>query len=189
MPSPSLRSADRPHHSPYIAQSPPVYEHPESHIGEEFDITQFPPWSRNWYPKEQRTPKARASVQEASPAFFDPTYPVANFSSPYASNALDPYSMTSDSSSQDVLPWSQNDRLGSAVISEETKEERMRMLEREFGTKDMAKDEDVEMIGSVDVKGKLVTHGPKKRGATRIVQGLLALGIAIATIYAALVRL
>ena len=77
-----------------------------------------------------------------------------------------------------------------------TKEERLRMLEREFGRKSKDNnygDEDgydnrKPTIGSVDQKGNLVTEGPKKRIALRFLEIILALAAAVPSIYAALVR-
>ena len=43
------------------------------------------------------------------------------------------------------------------------------------------------VVGSVDEKGQLVTQGPKKRSAMRILQGLFALGSGASAIYGATV--
>jgi hypothetical protein len=77
------------------------------------------------------------------------------------------------------------------------KEERMRMLEREFGAQSEPKsrsdaydglDENGKpLIGSVDHKGRLVTEGPKKRIALRMLQIILTLTAGVPSIYAALV--
>lgn len=73
------------------------------------------------------------------------------------------------------------------------KEERMRMLEREFGGKGTGKggygDDEAEerVVGSVDEKGNLITQGPKKRIATRWIQILFAFGAGIASIYGAVI--
>ena len=78
-------------------------------------------------------------------------------------------------------------------LDPQVKRERIRMLEREFAGagKDTGKglDDDENMIGSVDRRGKLITQGPKKRLATRWVLALLTLGAAISLVYIALVRL
>jgi hypothetical protein len=60
------------------------------------------------------------------------------------------------------------------------------MLEHEFrsGT-ETAKEE--EPLGSVNQSGRLITDGPKKRVANRVIQTVLALVTAISMIYAALV--
>lgn len=68
------------------------------------------------------------------------------------------------------------------------------MLQREFGAKfkkglGMGGEEDGErVVGSVDEKGQLVTQGPRKRSAVRVLQGLLALGSGASSIYGAVVR-
>lgn len=73
----------------------------------------------------------------------------------------------------------------------------MRLLEKEFGQNapsGKAQDNDFldengrPLVGTVDQRGNLVTQGPKKRLATRILQILFALTAAIPSIYAALVR-
>jgi hypothetical protein len=80
-------------------------------------------------------------------------------------------------------------------VNEEMKEERMRMLEREFGGSEKEKahrgrhiGEGEHVVGGVDEKGNLITVGPKKRGLVRVLQGLLALCTATTSIYAAIVR-
>ena len=75
----------------------------------------------------------------------------------------------------------------------EIKEERIRMLQREFGAKfknglGMGGEEGDRVVGSVDENGQLVTQGPKKRSAMRVLQGLLALGSGASAIYGAVVR-
>ncbi|THH13863.1 hypothetical protein EW146_g6401 [Bondarzewia mesenterica] len=190
VPSASSGSAEMLRNPPYIVQSPAsldhVYEHPQDYEGDEIDIAHFPAWSRNWYPKGQQSPETRTSAQEPSPAFFDPAY-TANAFSPSVNDKFNPYSVPSNSS-RDLLPWSQNDPPGYAPVDTETKEERMRMLEREFGAKgtDENEKQEVSMVGGVDAKGNLVTQGPKKRVTVRVLEGLLALGIATASIYSAL---
>jgi hypothetical protein len=71
------------------------------------------------------------------------------------------------------------------------------MLEREFGPNsrrgkgksqgDFVDEEGKPLVGMVDSKGNLVTQGPKKRTAVRILQILFALGAGIPAIYAAVV--
>jgi hypothetical protein len=75
------------------------------------------------------------------------------------------------------------------MVTESVKEERMKMLEREFGgegKRSKFKDEEEGIIGSVDQSGKLITAGPIKRTTMRWVQGILALGSAGSGLYAAL---
>lgn len=114
-----------------------------------------------------------------------------------------PTSSLGHDSSRDLLPWSNDDPLDhDSPIDSTLKEERIRMLEREFGPKSKGKgradphdtgdffDESGKpMVGTVDPKGNLVTQGPKKRLATRVFQILLALTASIPAIYAALVSL
>ncbi|KAK7054706.1 hypothetical protein VNI00_003169 [Paramarasmius palmivorus] len=109
------------------------------------------------------------------------------------------------------LPWSRNSpeppsyssNRGDGYIDPETKEERIRMLEREFGTPDDSRptnskgvyqDDSGELVdhsgnlivGSVDRYGNLVTAGPKKRTFLRFMQVVLAGTAGIPAIYAAL---
>lgn len=76
-------------------------------------------------------------------------------------------------------------------MTEEVKAERLRMLEREFGDAEHGKNREEEgpggMVGSVDEHGRLITAGPKKRVAVRVLQGLFACGTAASGIYGALV--
>lgn len=62
------------------------------------------------------------------------------------------------------------------------------MLEREFGGKGKAVNDEEHVIGSVDSKGKLITEGSKKRLAIRWLEVLLALLAGGSSIYAGLVR-
>jgi hypothetical protein len=68
------------------------------------------------------------------------------------------------------------------------KEERLRMLEHEFGKKGDPATSGGHVIGSVDEKGALITTGPKQRVTARWVQGILALATAVSSLYGALVR-
>jgi len=78
-------------------------------------------------------------------------------------------------------------------VSEEVKVERLRMLEREFGDAEDAKYGKYQkegpdgVVGCVDDHGRLITAGPKKRVAVRVLQGLFACGTAVSGIYGALV--
>jgi len=62
------------------------------------------------------------------------------------------------------------------------------MLEHEFRSNPDTPAKE-EPLGSVDEHGRLITDGPKKRMAIRVVETLFALGIASSLVYAALVRL
>ena len=75
-------------------------------------------------------------------------------------------------------------------MSEEVKVERLRMLEREFGDADNAnhgREWPDGMVGGVNEQGRLITAGPKKRVAVRVLQGLFACGTAVSGIYGAMV--
>jgi len=76
------------------------------------------------------------------------------------------------------------------------KEERMRMLEREFGSNGKKgknrdtgffDDDGMPKVGSVDEKGNIVTSGPKRRILFRVLQIILAAGACVPAIYASLV--
>ncbi|KAI0372932.1 hypothetical protein BV20DRAFT_990363 [Pilatotrama ljubarskyi] len=169
----------------------------------EIDITHFPSFARGWYGQERSGPHhalppptgGAEGPQKRSP--FDPAYTFEHdpFSDPYVSPPPTyPYGSSYGSHSrysrdQNMVPWGGDPPDGDRPVDPETKEERMRMLEREFGGKGGMKDEgDVERtVGSVDERGKLITEGPKKRLAVRWLQALLALTAAVSSIYAALI--
>jgi len=77
------------------------------------------------------------------------------------------------------------------------KEERMRMLEREFGKNGnkgrgresglVLDDNGEPVVGTVNEKGNLVTSGPKRRILFRVLQIVLAAGACVPAIYAAVV--
>ena len=149
----------------------------------EIDISQFPAWSRGWYAKEGKSLRTGPQSEASRAPFFDPSYHASGL----AWNQFDPYAATNSSCSREFVPWSSNDAPNYDMpLDPELKEERIRMLEHEFrsGT-ETAKEE--EPVGSVDQRGRLITDGPKKRVATRVIQTVLALVTAISMIYAALV--
>ncbi|KAI0032259.1 hypothetical protein K488DRAFT_70748, partial [Vararia minispora EC-137] len=156
------------HYEPRIRQSlDSVQERPLGNGPDaEIDIARFPAWSRHWYaaPPEQDK-KSRTS-------FPQPPDRAAIFDLGYAGDAhlhgtgesFDPYfgSTTGDSSNRDLLPWSHRDSPAyNEVIDEGTKEERLRMLEREFGPNapGNAPAAPDHVVGSVDERGILVTEG------------------------------
>ncbi|KAI0819551.1 hypothetical protein BC628DRAFT_1332611 [Trametes gibbosa] len=172
----------------------------------EIDIAQFPSFARGWYAQDHPHPhralspsvapdhKGGEAKQERSP--FDPAYTFERdpFPEPYSPPPTYPYGSSYGSHSrysrdQNTVPWGGDVPDGDRALDPETKEERIRMLEREFGGKAGSKDEgDPERtVGSVDERGRLITQGPKKRLAVRWVQALLALTAAISSIYAALI--
>ncbi|KAG6916648.1 hypothetical protein DXG01_005934 [Tephrocybe rancida] len=175
----------------------------------EIDISHFPVWSRSWYNTHSSIPQSLSPPDIYTPlppshlhtkrSPFEPgqIYPGPDdFSSdPYD---LAPSSSHGHDSTRNLLPWGP-DPLDSAPIGSSLKEERLRMLEREFGPKAKSSgpvesadglildDNGKPLIGTVDTKGYLVTQGPKKRAALRILQILLTLTAGIPSIYAALV--
>lgn len=183
---PSSRSAASAR-DPYIVQpSSPlnrVAEYPGA-ADSEIDIAQFPAFARNWYAKDGNSSRSPLSKDIPSAAFFDPTYQ----SNTLPSHLTNPYSVDTLTTLPPSTPWSGTDPYG-VPLDMEMKEERMRMLEQEFGAKTVEQPEDSHsMVGSVDANGRLITQGPKKRIATRAVEFLMAVGIASASFYAALVR-
>lgn len=160
---------------------------PPAGLDDEIDIAQFPRFTRHWYDPGLTDPTYGQPRLDAD--MFDPTY------SPYNSKALSPESTPytppylpsqASYSSRDIgaVPWGQSSAEG-PPIDAEIKEERVRMLEREFGKH--AEQEEEKLVGSVDSNGRLITEGPKKRIATRWTQVLFALLSGVASIYAAVV--
>lgn len=187
------------------SRSPQLAQPQAQSVESEIDVSRFPVWSRNWYtssnpvsglnsPPDIYTPLP-VSHLPTNQSPFDPGYKhregLADFPSPDEYyNA--PASFGHDSS-RDLLPWS-TDPLESTPIDSAVKEDRMRMLEREFGAQNKSKnlqdglDESGNpIIGSVDENGRLVTQGPKKRIVLRMLQIILTLTAGVPSIYAALV--
>lgn len=159
----------------------------------EIDISQFPSWSHNWYETRQTNKLLEYDLDAPPPArisIFDPTFK-ANDYDPLPSYGSDMF--PSRSTREYYLPWSSDPLESGIPVNVETKAERIRMLEREFGQKakppprDAFTDENGNPhVGTVDANGNLVTLGPKKRAAFRALQILLALVAAVPSIYAAL---
>ena len=162
----------------------------------EVDISQFPSWSRGWYDSKginappYFTPTKPLYDPTQSP--FDPTYDPNNHNNPYPFHQSDPYALSSNVSNRDLLPWNSDPTEFGPSVDPETKEERLRMLQREFGVRNGGgggyDPNEQPRVGSVNANGKLVTEGPKKRIATRLMQVVLSLTAAIPSIYAAIVR-
>jgi hypothetical protein len=201
---------------PSVQISTPFSRQPQAQSVEaEIDVARFPVWSRNWYTSTNSVSRLNSPpdiytplpVSHLSPhththqSFFDPGYKQKDGPSGIFPSADEHYSAPASSfghdSSRDYLPW-RNDHLdNNTTINPSVKEERMRMLEREFGAQSKSKnrsniwaglDENGEpIIGSVDEKGRLVTQGPKKRMALRVLQIILTLTAGVPSIYAALV--
>ncbi|KAH9966618.1 hypothetical protein BC827DRAFT_1124722 [Russula dissimulans] len=148
----------------------------------EIDISQFPAWSRGWYTKDSKSPNSEAPSEASRAPFFDPSYRTTAF----PGNNYDLYAGTNSTSSRDWVPWSNTDiPHHDFPLDPELKEERIRMLEHEFRENPDAPTKE-EPLGSVDEHGRLITDGPKKRMAIRVVEFLFAFGIASSLIYAAL---
>ncbi|KIY65296.1 hypothetical protein CYLTODRAFT_379685 [Cylindrobasidium torrendii FP15055 ss-10] len=187
----SQYSSDQPSHAPRSQrrQSMP----PASDAG--IDVSAFPPWSRHWYDSPSRPSNDPDDLYTLPPqrttnrGYFDPTYGSA--SPPFGGTAMSPPPFSppppfSSAGHDTLLPWSldPNDSVDAG-----TKEERIRMLEREFaGVKPstVAEGKPQSLIGTTDANGNLVTAGPRKRTVFRILQLLLVLAAAVPGIYAAL---
>ncbi|PPQ63269.1 hypothetical protein CVT24_006794 [Panaeolus cyanescens] len=220
----SQASSSRGHLPPSSYKNPRIFEaggHPTS--SDEIDISNFPKWSRGWYDSNNSSPKYNTPTSNVSRSFdpndnytpiplsrldsakgkgksiFDPGYNHSPFDT-YGHDTYDPYdppppvSSIGHESSRNLLPWSTDPPEYGPPLDPLLKEERMRMLEREFGTNAKKKDQNVNpwvdeegkpLVGTVDKSGNLVTAGPKKRVFVRSLQIILALGAAIPAIYAA----
>jgi hypothetical protein len=150
------------------------------------DVSSFPPWARKWYAQEDATAKLGTKGKRADLP-----------RSPVEDDIFGPY-IHPAASQQDLglLPWSSDQHNdGQALpgsIPENVKEERIRMLEREFGDKGIRRgwkqaEGAEQMIGGVDEKGNLVSGGRRKRITLRVLQGIMAILTAASGIYGALV--
>ncbi|KAI0797644.1 hypothetical protein C8Q75DRAFT_801577 [Abortiporus biennis] len=193
-PSYSSRDSSR---LPNFNDLPPTAESPQSEI----DIAHFPSFTRGWYQQEQQQMKPDdpfTSLHGSEPHIVSPfnpgyisnawradQYGYHNYSPP-PSYPYFPSHGSRSSRDVDVLPWSADPPESAPPLDPDIKEERVRMLEREFGKKGKGTNESGEtLVGSVNAKGRLITEGPKKRLATRWIQVLLALLAGGASIYAA----
>jgi len=180
---------------------------------DEIDISNFPKWSRGWYNSNNSKSRPEPDIYTPLPTShlnsakkqspFDPGYVHDSYgtynSDPYNAYDLPPPLSSLGGDSRDMLPWSNDPPEYGPPLDPMLKEERMRMLEREFGNngkkkgKDLGKslvDEDGKpLVGTVDEKGNLVTSGPKRRIAFRALQIILAIGACIPAIYAAVVSI
>lgn len=173
----SQRSLLQPDYVPHEAPASP---------DDDIDTRNFPRWSRAWYGDGN---KAKLRDSGGPPILF-PDFDGRSSSARHAAPAYGAPTVAA-SGSRDFLPWGAADP--EAPVPDEIKEERLRMLEREFGPKrsrvrdeEAAPEEEERVVGSVDARGRLVTVGPRKRLAARVTQALLALGAGAAGIYAAL---
>ncbi|KAF9053048.1 hypothetical protein BJ165DRAFT_1400404 [Panaeolus papilionaceus] len=219
----SQASSSRGHLPPSSYKTPRIFEAGAQHASsDEIDISSFPKWSRGWYDSNNSTPKYNTPASGQSK--FDPNdmytpIPMSRLDSSkgkakspfdpgYVHNALDnfgydsydpydpppPLSSLGHESSRNLLPWSTDPPEYGPPLDPLLKEERIRMLEREFGNNPKKKDKNANpwvdeegkpLVGTVDKNGNLVTVGPKKRIFVRTLQIVLALGAAIPAIYAA----
>jgi len=170
---------------PYPHEPPSPLSADSSHdvtVPSEIDITHFPSWSHGWYAKEKKWSPIGQLHEPSRASFFDPAYPTAR----KTGNKYDVYATASNLSSRDFVPWSNSDTPDyDSPLDPELKQERVRMLEHEFGSTGPGPIKQ-EPIGSVNEKGRLITDGPRKRTAIRVIEVCLALGIAVTLIYAAL---
>jgi hypothetical protein len=210
-PLPSSHASSSRHRGPYIVEAEP---HPTP--SEEIDISRFPRWSRNWYNPNTVSTYPTNPIQDPADDIYSPL-PVShlngtrsNKKSPFdpgyvhgpynSNNSYDlppPLSSLGHDSVRDMVPWSNDPPEYGPPLDPMLKEERMRMLEREFGSKGKGKsksdglalvdDEGKPLVGTVDPKGYLVTTGPKRRVFVRTLQIILAAGASVPAIYAAVV--
>ncbi|KAL0572977.1 hypothetical protein V5O48_008991 [Marasmius crinis-equi] len=193
---------------------------------QEIDISRFPAWSRGWYngrsnpssppdiysplPHSQfdsvRMGKGTGRTRHKSnqnPYDWDP-YSTNNRSLGSQNYWNDPpppssFSHTNEST-RELLPWNRHNHNDSLDIDPALKEERIRMLEREFGPNStsgsapkqdpnspyLLDDSGKPLIGTVDPRsGAIVTQGPRKRLAVRVLEVVFAGVAAVPSIYAA----
>ncbi|KZV90097.1 hypothetical protein EXIGLDRAFT_838040 [Exidia glandulosa HHB12029] len=177
----SLLHPQQPDYAPHAG--PDALSSPDDDI----DTRNFPRWSRSWY--DGNKSKSKLKDPGGPPIIFP------DFDGRSSSAVRPAYGAptVSGSGSRDILPWGAPLGDPDAPVPDDIKEERMRMLEREFGPKrsrvrdeEQQPEEEERVIGSVDARGRLITAGPKKRLAARITAALLAFGAGAAGIYAAL---
>jgi len=177
----------------------------------EVDISSFPKWSQGWYAHgSTRTQGRTAGVDEdlytpvpqsqldstrSRQSIFDPEY-VHDAHRHDLYDPPPPQSSIGHDSSRTLLPWSNDPPEYGPPLDPQVKAERLKMLEREFGSAGKPKkdsgsklidEEGKPLAGTVDDKGNLVTVGPKRRLVMRILQVVFALGTCIPGIYAAIV--
>ncbi|KAI5124567.1 hypothetical protein M0805_003087 [Coniferiporia weirii] len=162
-------------------------EHHNASDEAEVDISTFPEWSKDWY--KNRRPRPRSNVLQAPYDPFQP-YESTHFSPSHGSiySPSQPQSVASDSH-RNLLPWSADDDGHIVGIPPEVREERLKLLEKEFGSSSAKGDDwhdEIKVIGSVNADGNIITPGPKKRIAMRWAQGTFSLGAAMASLYSAL---
>lgn len=190
-PGSTASSSRSPVRRPYsLPASYPHIAHDDQYQETEVDIGNFPAFSRHWYKgnKPKSPPSAYAAVpheEHLSP--FDPSFPTYKYNSHDKLPFSEPGSL--DSHARNVLPWENEAQDQSlASVDGQVKQERMRMLEKEFAGVGKPGPYEETLTGSVDQRGRLITEGPRKRLATRYFQAIFTLGAAISAIYASVVR-
>ena len=156
------------------------------------DVSSFPPWARKWYTQEAGSRKGLSPVAKGKRADIP--------RSPVEDEIFGPYIPPSALGSQrdlGLLPWTVghpgDEPAQPSAVPDNVKEERIRMLEKEFGDRGpgrgfkQAFGDSEGIIGSIDEKGNLINAGPKRRIATRWLQAIFAVGAAGSGIYGALV--
>ncbi|GJE90756.1 hypothetical protein PsYK624_069000 [Phanerochaete sordida] len=144
-------------------------------LDQEVDIAQHPGFRQGWHknsPGDYFGSKPVYSSPEIDP--FDPGYGHALYPSLPPAYASPHASSHGNHASRDLVPWG-SESVAGAPVGPETKAERMRALERQFGKDSKEEVDEEHLIGSVDVRGKLITDGPRKRFAVRCFEVLLAL--------------
>ncbi len=148
---------------------------------EEADLGIWPPQAAPNYPSTSTYPYAPYPHSAPSSPRRDPMSPSSPPPMPWgqSSSALGHGYDTTDGTPQ--------------YVPDSIKEERMRMLEKEFGSSSKGKGKERAWgtsdapVGAIDAQGSLVTDGPKRRTAVRWMQTLLAAVSAGAGLYGALV--
>jgi len=166
----------------YSPRMPRIFD--PQHVPAYNNFTSFAPdYPPDWQDLEKQTAASHnLPPWDPTPHIYDAEYP--NFRSPSR-----PYSSSNDSH-RVLLPWA-GDEEAKTHITSEMKEERMRMLEKEFNSQPAKAGaqygEGRKLVGSIDAKGHIITAGPKKRAITRWAQFIFALGAMVASVYSALI--
>lgn len=166
------------------------------HPSDEIDVSNFPKWSRGWYNNTHNShlPAQHDDIYSPIPAsVFGSSKSKSAFNPGFPYDVPPPFSSVGHESSRNLLPWSMDPPEYGPPLNPILKEERLRMLEREFGSKGRNKDIGIcdddgkPKVGAVDGKGNLVTSAPRRRTFVRVLEIVLAAGACIPAIYASLV--
>ncbi|SJL00615.1 uncharacterized protein ARMOST_03928 [Armillaria ostoyae] len=153
----------------------------------DIDTSRFPAFTRHWY-----TPPPLNSLPFDEDPYILPPKRISHNGTPFdpghTYNSFPTHSTqySTQYAGSNALPWS-SDLDPPSYLNPSLKEERIRMLEREFANTPNAAQQGEErpQIGMADGRGNLITQGPRKRTATRVFQVLLSLAAGIPGIYAA----